>query len=169
MEQKLNKQRPGDQGLTDLGDGLRVSKDHVQIAAFGAIDELNCAIGLLLTTDNLPDAMIPLLTRTQQELIQIGSDISKSTHTIHELHIQLLNKEIDNLNQQLPPLKKFILPGGTVAAAHAHCARAICRRAERKLVSLSQQKKINPYLLQYLNRLSDLLFLLARKLDTEKE
>ncbi|MEK6731080.1 MAG: cob(I)yrinic acid a,c-diamide adenosyltransferase [Pseudomonadota bacterium] len=165
MEQKLNKQRPGDQGLTDLGDGLRVSKDHVQIAAFGAIDELNCVIGLLITVKDLPEPMAHLLTRVQQELIQISNDISQSTLSIHDLHIQWLDKEIQEREQLLPPLKKFILPGGTIAAAHAHLARAICRRAERTLVSLSQQKKINPYLLQYLNRLSDLLFLLARQLS----
>ncbi len=156
MDQKLNNQRPGDKGSTDLGDGMRAAKDHSQIAAFGTIDELNCAIGLLLTDDDLPETMANLLTRTQQELIQIGNDISQSTQTIHELHIQLLDKEIDSLKYQLPPLKKFIIPGGTIAAAHAHCARAICRRAERTLVTLSQQKQINPYLLQYLNRLSDL-------------
>ena len=94
MEQKLNKQRPGDQGLTDLGDGLRVSKDHVQIAAFGAIDELNCVIGLLITVKDLPEPMAHLLTRVQQELIQISNDITQSTCSIHDLHIQWLDKEI---------------------------------------------------------------------------
>ena len=120
---KLNKQRPGDQGLTDLGDGLRVSKDHVQIAAFGAIDELNCVIGLLITVKDLPEPMAHLLTRVQQELIQISNDISQSTLSIHDLHIQWLDKEIQEREQLLPPLKNSFSPAEQLLQ-HTHIWRA---------------------------------------------
>jgi cob(I)alamin adenosyltransferase len=159
--------RTGDDGTTGLADGSRLSKDAARIDAMGDIDELNSAIGLL-SSEELPERLRQLLSSLQHDLFDIGGELSLPGHTlISDTHVARLERELDELNSSIPPLKDFILPGGTRAAATAHVARTICRRAERKLVSLSQEEVVPPLLLQYLNRLSDLLFVCARVLNRE--
>ena len=156
--------RTGDAGTTGLGDGTRVEKDNPRVAAFGTVDELNSAIGLLLAA-NLPDAAQICLTRIQHELFDLGGELClPGTELIPDQYVVQLEGELDAFNADLPPLKDFILPGGTEAAARCHLARTICRRAERELVTLTRHTDINPVSLRYLNRLSDLLFVLARVL-----
>jgi cob(I)alamin adenosyltransferase len=159
--------RTGDKGTTGLADGSRVPKDHVRIEAIGAVDELNSAVGVLLAED-MPDAMRARLATIQHDLFDLGGELSVPGHTlVDEGHIERLESELDALNAMLPPLKDFVLPGGTRAAAAAHLARTICRRAERSLVALDGVEPLAPALLQYLNRLSDLLFVAARVLNRE--
>jgi cob(I)alamin adenosyltransferase len=157
--------RTGDDGSTGLGDGTRVKKSAPRIAAMGDVDELNSMLGLLLT-EALPDAQRGTLTRIQNELFDLGGEICIPGHTAMSIaHIAFLDGEIDRLNAQLSPLKEFILPGGSRAASCCHIARTIARRAERALVCLAQIEPVSPLALQYLNRLSDLLFILARTLN----
>lgn len=165
--------RTGDDGSTGLADGNRVAKDAQRIEAMGTVDELNCHIGLLIEQlageQDLTDAM----RRVQHHLFDIGGEFAIPGSTvIGEQHIQWLEGTLDDLNADVPPLKNFVLPGGSPAAAQCHLARAVCRRAERVVVSLSHQDAINPGARQYLNRLSDLLFVvarvLARKADGEE-
>lgn len=156
--------RTGDAGTTGLGDGTRVEKDNPRVAAFGTVDELNSAIGLLLAA-RLPEAVQACLTRIQHELFDLGGELClPDTELIPDQYVSQLEGELDGFNADLPPLKDFILPGGTEAAARCHLARTICRRAERELVTLARDTDINPASLRYLNRLSDLLFVLARVL-----
>lgn len=156
--------RTGDAGTTGLGDGSRVEKDSQRVAAFGTVDELNSAIGLLLAA-SLPEAVQVCLTRIQHELFDLGGELClPGTELIPDQYIAQLEGELDGFNADLPPLKDFILPGGTEAAARCHLARTICRRAERELVTLARHTDTNPASLRYLNRLSDLLFVLARVL-----
>lgn len=158
--------RTGDDGTTGLGDGARVPKHSVRIAALGAIDELNSQLGLLLTEDGLPSTTRAMLTRIQHELFELGGELSIPNYTrITPAMVTLLEQELDALNDALPPLKEFILPGGSRAAALCHVARAVCRRAERDLAALAQQEVVSPSALMYLNRLSDLLFVLCRALN----
>jgi cob(I)alamin adenosyltransferase len=159
--------RTGDDGTTGLGDGSRVDKDDPRVEAIGAIDELNSAIGALLTHD-LPDAVRLSLTGIQHVLFDIGGELSiPGTSSSTTEQVEQLEHALDELNADLPALKEFILPGGSGAAAACHMARAVCRRAERRTFSLGQQTDINPATLKYLNRLSDLLFVMARHLNKQ--
>ena len=160
--------RTGDNGTTGLGDGSRVEKDHIRVEAFGNVDELNSTIGMLLA-QNLPgdtSKLIEQLTQVQHRLFDLGGELSIPGHTmITADHITALEVFLDEMNQTLEPLKEFILPGGTQAAALCHLARCVCRRAERSTVTLARNEKVNPHSISYLNRLSDLLFVLARHLN----
>ena len=157
--------RTGDDGTTGLADGSRVPKDSARIDAIGDIDEVNSALGLVLAED-LPEALRGSLLEVQHDLLDMGGELSIPGHTIiDEGHLARLERELDRMNATLPALKDFVLPGGSRAAAAAHLARTICRRAERRLVALARDEAIAPPLLQYLNRLSDLLFVAARALN----
>jgi len=157
--------RTGDGGTTGLADGSRVAKDSPRIEAIGAVDELNSALGVLLA-ETLPDAVRASLENVQNDLFDLGGELSVPGHAImSKSHVERLERELDRFNAGLPPLKDFILPGGARAAALAHVARAVCRRAERRLISLARKQKIAPPLRSYLNRLSDLLFVIARVLN----
>jgi len=157
--------RTGDKGTSGLADGSRVAKDDPRMEAMGAVDELNSAVGLVLT-EALPDALRNGLVDVQHDLFDIGGELSVPGHTlITPAHIGRLEQMIDEINATLKPLEDFILPGGSRAAAQAHLARTICRRAERRLVTLGKEQPLPGVLLQYLNRLSDLLFVLARALN----
>jgi cob(I)alamin adenosyltransferase len=160
--------RTGDNGTTGLGDGSRTGKDDPRIEAIGAIDELNSALGVVLGQD-LPAGMQAQLSRIQHRLFDLGGELclpqpSEQTASARA-PVGELEAALDELNAELPPLKEFILPGGTPAAAFCHLARAICRRAERRLVSLASTGPVNPAAIVYLNRLSDLLFVMARQLN----
>lgn len=157
--------RTGDAGTTGLGDGTRVPKDSVQIEAFGAVDELNSSIGVLLAVPALPEAVTHCLTEIQHELFDLGSELCVPGYVvITAAHVTRLETVLDGFNDPLPPLKEFILPGGGPAAAACHVARTIARRAERRVWTMARQVSVNPEGLHYLNRLSDLLFVLARVL-----
>ena len=158
--------RGGDQGETSLGDGSRVSKLDCRIGAFGTVDELNSALGLVLAGE-VPEAMREPLTRIQNELFDVGADLSVPWGVTDRLRVEqpmidALEQLCDEFNAQLPELRSFVLPGGTEAAARLHVARTICRRAERDVLLGAQEVDLNPLVLRYLNRLSDLLFILAR-------
>lgn len=154
--------RTGDGGTTGLADRSRVAKDAPRIEAIGAVDELNSVIGLLLA-EELPDAERACLTGMQHDLFDLGGELSVPGHAIiGKAHVGRLERELDRLNAGLPPLEDFVLPGGLRAAALAHVARTVCRRAERRLVTLSRKHKVSPDTRAYLNRLSDLLFVIAR-------
>jgi len=156
--------RTGDQGSTGLGDGRRVDKDDARIEAIGAVDELNSALGLLLT-ESLPDAVRDCLTQVQHALFDLGGELSIPGHTLLTAdYATRLEQALDGFNADLPPLKEFILPGGNAAAATCHLARAICRRAERRTITLARNEAVSAAALIYLNRLSDLLFVIARVL-----
>lgn len=157
--------RTGDDGTTGLGDGSRVAKDSVRVSAYGTVDEANSAIGLLLASDGIPDHIRDLLTRVQHQLFDLGGELCIPGHAaIHDADIDALEARLDHYNDDLPPLKDFILPGGGEAAARCHVARTVVRRAERETVSLSRHDAVRPQAIRYLNRLSDLLFVLARVL-----
>ena len=159
--------RTGDDGTTGMGDGSRVEKDDPRIEAIGAVDELNSTTGFLLTHE-LPDAVRASLTGIQHRLFDIGGEFSiPGTTIITNEQVEQLEQTLDELNADLPALKEFILPGGTRAASACHVARAVCRRAERRSYSLGKQANINPASLRYLNRLSDLLFVMARHLNQQ--
>jgi cob(I)alamin adenosyltransferase len=154
--------RTGDKGSTGLGDGSRVSKDSLRIHAIGDIDELNSAMGMLAC--EIPSGeMRQEVLDIQQELFDLGGELSIPGHTsITAQKVERLESVLEKYNAELAPLKDFVLPGGSRAAATAHLCRSICRRAERSVVSLSKVEAISEPLLQYINRLSDLLFVLAR-------
>ena len=156
----------GDRGETSLGDGTRVPKLDCRIAAFGAVDELNSHIGLALAAD-LPAELREVLTRVQNELFDLGADLSvpfgvTDRLRISDAQISALEHDCDRFNAELPDLTSFVLPGGSELAARLHVARAVCRRAEREALEAAEQMEINQLALVYLNRLSDLLFILAR-------
>ncbi len=156
--------RTGDKGTTGMADGSRLDKDSARVEAIGAVDELNCQLGALLARD-VADPIRRCLTRVQNELFDLGGELALPAHpAIDQALVERLEAELDSFNVELPPLKEFILPGGSPAAAEAHLARAVCRRAERRLVSLARAEPLGDALLAYLNRLSDLLFVLARTL-----
>lgn len=156
--------RTGDKGTTGLGDGSRVDKDSLRVETFGTVDELNSLVGLVLASD-LDDKVRACLTRTQHELFDLGGELCMPGYTlIPETCVTQLETDLDGFNEDLPPLKDFILPGGSESAARCHLARTVCRRAERLLVSLAKNEDINEISLRYLNRLSDLLFVIARVL-----
>lgn len=157
--------RTGDNGTTGLGDGSRVPKDGARIEAIGNVDELNSALGMLLS-EGIPEDVDELLTQIQHELFDLGGELSIPGHAaINEQHVTRLESSLDALNADLPPLKEFILPGGSRAAALAHVARTICRRAERSIVTLGQTEQLPETPQHYLNRLSDFLFVLCRVLN----
>jgi cob(I)alamin adenosyltransferase len=156
--------RTGDKGTTGLGDGSRVEKDHIRIEAFGTVDELNSAIGLI-RAEALPEGMDSLFSEIQHRLFDLGGELSVPGYTIlEESDATALEQQLDRYNETLPMLKEFILPAGGRATAHCHLARTICRRAERRVYTLSKSESINHAGLTYLNRLSDLLFVIARVL-----
>jgi cob(I)alamin adenosyltransferase len=158
--------RGGDRGQTSLGDGSRVSKLDRRIAAYGTVDELNSQIGFALA-GNLPDGFRVLLERVQNDLFDVGADLSvpfapDDRLRITQAAVDELEHLCDELNAPLPQLKSFVLPGGTETAARLHVARAVCRRAEREALAANAEHEVNPLALIYLNRLSDLLFIAAR-------
>jgi cob(I)alamin adenosyltransferase len=157
--------RTGDGGETGLGDGTRVAKDSARIQALGDIDELNSCIGVLLA-ERMPAALRVALLDIQHGLFDLGGEICIPGHAmVTEAHVRRLDALLLTHNKRLPALKEFILPGGTRAAALAHLARTICRRAERSVVALGRAEPVGQYARQYLNRLSDLLFVLGRALN----
>jgi cob(I)alamin adenosyltransferase len=159
--------RTGDDGTTGLGDGSRTGKDSPRIEAIGAIDELNSAIGVLLCNE-LPEKVHSELVNIQHSLFDLGGELCIPGNTIISAdRVEALEHYLDELNAGLPALKEFILPGGTRSAADCHLARAICRRAERRTHSLAEAETVNPASVKYLNRLSDLLFVMARHLNKE--
>lgn len=157
--------RTGDDGSTGLGDGTRVGKDHARIEAIGAVDELNSVIGLVLC-EQPPDPMGQALVAIQHRLFDLGGELSMpGRQVIQDQQVGELETLLDELNGTLEPLKEFILPGGARAATLCHVARSVCRRAERRACSLAKQEAVSPVGLRYLNRLSDLLFVMARALN----
>lgn len=161
--------RTGDDGSTGLADKTRVRKDHPRVEAMGEVDELNSQLGLLLT-EALPDDIRALLTQIQHHLFDLGAELALPKFSgITEDKLRLLDEAIGRYNAALPPLQEFVLPGGSRAAALAHVCRTVCRRAERRVVSLVLSDAVSPLQLHYLNRLSDLLFVLARTLNQGSE
>jgi cob(I)alamin adenosyltransferase len=157
--------RTGDAGETGLGDGARVPKDAARVHALGDVDELNSALGLVLAED-VPDDIREALGQVQQELFDLGGELSIPGHSmVGESHVARLEARIEEWNAALPPLKEFLLPGGSRAAAAAHLARTVCRRAERSVVALGRAEAVGERARQYLNRLSDLLFVVGRVLN----
>jgi cob(I)alamin adenosyltransferase len=157
--------RTGDDGTTGLGDGSRVPKDSARVEAYGSVDELNSVVGVLLAVPDLPKEVAACLTEVQHELFDLGGELCIPGHQmIHAEQVTRLEKALDGFNEALPPLKEFILPGGGPAAAACHLARTVARRAERRAWTLARTASVSPELLKYLNRLSDLLFVVARVL-----
>jgi cob(I)alamin adenosyltransferase len=156
--------RTGDDGSTGLGDGSRTGKDALRVCAYGTVDEANSAIGVLLAVP-LPEDIAVLLTRIQHQLFDLGGELCIPGHAaMFDADIDGLEQQLDHYNDALPPLKDFILPAGGEAAARCHLARTIVRRAERETVALARVEDVRPQAVHYLNRLSDLLFVLARVL-----
>ena len=162
--------RRGDSGETDLFGGERVSKEHIRVAAYGEVDELNACVGAAVAASRQED-LVAFLTRVQSTLFDIGSFLATpvAAHRAKagipepdQADIDALEREIDRLDGELLPLSTFILPGGTQAAAACHVARTVCRRAERSVVRLDREDPLGGFALRYLNRLSDLLFVVAR-------
>ncbi len=158
----------GDQGETGLFGGDRVPKDHLRIRAYGTLDELNAALGLALAAGSVDASFTSRLRRIQSEIFQLGSELATprgktlTIALIEDDHVREQEKEIDEMEKSLSPLTNFILPGGGLVAAHLHLARTICRRAEREMVILHRAESIRPVVLQYVNRLSDYLFVASR-------
>jgi cob(I)alamin adenosyltransferase len=157
--------RTGDDGTTGLGDGQRVRKDHARVEAYGTVDEANSAIGMVLAVPGLPSDVARCLTAVQHDLFDLGGELCiPGTQSIKAERIVQLEQALDLFNEPLPALKDFILPGGGPAAAACHLARTIVRRAERRVWTLAESEPVNIEAPQYLNRLSDLLFVVARVL-----
>ena len=157
--------RTGDDGTTGLGDGSRVPKDSLRVEAYGTVDELNSSLGVLLAVPDLPREVSACLTEVQHQLFDMGGELCIPGHTaISAAQIERMEQTLDEFNDSLPPLKEFILPGGGPAAAACHLARTVARRAERRVWTLARAESVRPEVAQYLNRLSDLLFVLARVL-----
>ena len=165
--------KTGDLGETGLGDGSRISKASLRVAAIGAVDEANCAIGIARL--DAEDEMDAMLARIQNDLFDLGADLcapedgrkAEGRLRISGAQVERLEREIDAMNEKLAPLTSFVLPGGTARAAHLHLARAIARRAESAMVELSAKEQINPEALRYANRLSDHLFVMARTANNQ--
>jgi cob(I)alamin adenosyltransferase len=157
--------RTGDDGSTGLGDGVRVPKEHLRVEAYGTVDEANSALGLVLAVRGLPEAVVATLTEIQHDLFDLGGELCIPGHrAITAAYVERLEQTLDRFNDDLPPLKDFILPGGGPAAAACHLARTVTRRAERRVWALARAEAVAPEVAQYLNRLSDLLFVVARVL-----
>ena len=167
MGKRLSKiyTRTGDDGTTGLGGGARVSKDSLRVEAYGTVDEANSAIGVILACESTPENIRTLLTAIQHDMFELGGELCMPGHTaIEDSFVERLETELDALNKDLPALENFILPGGGQAAAACHLARTITRRAERRTISLANEEEVRPEVIRYLNRLSDLLFVIARVL-----
>jgi cob(I)alamin adenosyltransferase len=161
--------RTGDDGSTGLGDGARVAKESLRVEAYGSVDETNSAVGVVLAISTLPQAVRRCLSEVQHDLFDLGGELCIPGHRmVTAAYVDRLETELDGFNDPLPPLKDFILPGGGAAAAACHVARTVCRRAERRCWSLARVEEIAPDALKYLNRLSDLLFVIARVLAREE-
>jgi cob(I)alamin adenosyltransferase len=157
--------RTGDAGTTGLGDGSRVAKDSLRIEAIGEVDELNSSLGVVLSAE-LPQTIRDALLGVQNDLFDLGGELCiPGMNIISEAHILRLEALVERFNEDLPPLKEFILPGGTPAASLAHLSRTVCRRAERRVVHLSKNETVSEFALKYINRLSDLLFVLGRAIN----
>lgn len=157
--------RTGDDGSTGLGDGSRVAKDSLRVEAYGTVDEANSAIGVVLAANKVPDDIRDLLTTVQHQMFDLGGELCIPGHAaIFDADVDALERQLDHYNEDLPALKDFILPGGGEAAARCHLARTIVRRAERATVALSRHESVRAEAIRYLNRLSDLLFVLSRVL-----
>jgi cob(I)alamin adenosyltransferase len=162
--------RGGDAGETSLGDGTRLRKDALRVEAYGTVDELNAALGLLrlhLAADPVADAMV---ARVQNDLFDLGADLcvpgtGGDRLRVSDAQALRLEQELAEMNAAIPPLRSFVLPGGSAGAAHAHLARTIARRAERMVVALAAREEVNPAAIRYLNRLSDHLFVMSRRLN----
>lgn len=155
--------RTGDDGTTGLGDGSRVPKDSLRVEAYGTVDEANSAIGVVLAASSLPARVRRCLTDVQHDLFELGGELCIPGHqAVRQAFIDRLEHDLDEFNEELPPLKEFILPGGGQAAASCHLARTIVRRAERRVSALGREEEVRSEVLRYLNRLSDLLFVIAR-------
>jgi cob(I)alamin adenosyltransferase len=167
--------RAGDAGATSLGDGSRVAKTDPRIEAYGTVDELNSILGLALASSEFPAEFRPWLERIQNELFDLGADLSvpledrRERLRVADEQVESLEQLCDLVNERLEPLKSFVLPSGGEAAARLHVARTVCRRAERATVALAETTEVNPTALAYLNRLSDLLFILARAASAGNE
>jgi cob(I)alamin adenosyltransferase len=167
--------RLGDDGETHLGDMSRVSKLHPRVEAYGTVDELNATIGVALLQPGLPEAFASWLRRVQNDLLDVGADLSvpppadggegRERLRVGPDYTDWLEHACDEVNAKLPPLRSFVIPGGTAAAAHLHVCRTVCRRAERRAIAVGEEG--NPEVVRYLNRLSDLLFILSRATNTE--
>jgi cob(I)alamin adenosyltransferase len=161
--------RTGDEGSTGLGDGSRVPKESMRVEAYGTVDETNSVIGSVLAVSTLPPRIRRCLMEVQHDLFDLGGELCIPGHRmIAAAHVERLETELDGFNEELPPLKEFILPGGGPASAACHVARTVCRRAERRCWSLARVENVAPESLKYLNRLSDLLFVLARVLARQE-
>ncbi len=159
--------RTGDDGTTGLGDGKRVNKDSLRVEAMGEVDELNAVIGIMLT-EPLSEIIRSTLTRVQHDLFDLGGEVCIPGYVMVKAErVGALENVLDELNDGLAPLKEFILPGGCRAAAYCHLARTVCRRAERQLIRLSREETVTEISLQYLNRLSDLLFVMCRVINKD--
>ncbi|MFW5824083.1 MAG: cob(I)yrinic acid a,c-diamide adenosyltransferase [Marinobacter sp.] len=157
--------RTGDDGSTGLADGNRIAKNALRVEAMGTVDELSCHLGVLVAQLDGEEAVAAILGRIQHHLFDLGGELAiPGSQVMGGQHVRWLEETLDHFNAGLPPLKNFILPGGTPAAAQCHLARAVCRRAERVMVALGHEDSINPDGRHYLNRLSDLLFVVARVL-----
>ena len=155
--------RTGDQGTTGLGDGSRVPKDTLRVEAFGTVDELNSVIGMVLAS-GVDESVGQCLLSVQHDLFDLGGELCiPGTSLLPAEAVQRLERTLDEFNAELKPLEEFILPGGGMAASHCHLARTVCRRAERRLVSLAAAEDVAAAAIRYLNRLSDLLFVIARR------
>src|SRR5258706_530582 len=165
--------KKGDTGKTSLIGGTRVSKNHIRIEAYGTVDELNSWIGLV-REETKDKATKDILFRVQNKLFDTGSLLAADPENnkmklpqLSEADVVLLEKEIDKMNEALPPIKNFLLPGGHTAVSHCHIARCVCRRAERRVTDLAEASAVEPVIIKYLNRLSDYLFVLSRKLAAD--
>lgn len=161
--------RQGDEGLTSLSGGQRVPKDSLRVATYGTVDELNSAIGVALAS-GLCDRLAEVLSHIQNELFHLGSDLSfleedKTKYPVPQIearHVEKLESLIDEMTSVVGPLQNFILPGGSMGAAQLHVARTVCRRAEREVITLAREEAVGGFVIQYLNRLSDALFVMSR-------
>jgi len=157
--------RTGDDGTTGLGSGERVAKDCPRVEAYGTVDELNACVGLVLATPGLPLLISDSLTEIQHRLFDLGGELAVPGRDVMlPTDSSDLERLLDELNDALPPLKDFVLPGGTPGAAVCHLARTVCRRAERRVITLQRSEPVNAEAVRYLNRLSDLLFVISRVL-----
>ena len=157
--------RTGDDGTTGLGDGSRVAKNSARVEAYGTVDEANSTIGVVLANDSLTDDIRACLTEVQHDLFELGGELCIPGHAaVQAVFIERLESDLDRFNEDLPMLREFILPGGGPAAAACHLARTVVRRAERRVATLAESEDVRPEAVQYLNRLSDLLFVIARVL-----
>ncbi len=165
--------KTGDKGMTSLVGGTRISKDHLKIETYGTVDELNSWIGVLRDSPENASRK-DILKEIQDRLFTLGADLAaepeqtkRKIPDLFESDIELLEREMDKMNEEIPPLKAFVLPGGHQSVSFAHVARTVCRRAERHVIRLSREEEVNPMIIQYLNRLSDYLFVVSRKITQE--